>query len=107
MCYVRRPVTYRRGHTARIVESSVPVVDEATYRRLRTRFGHEIDSWRDELPGVLVVLGERWGLTFGSLIPHGSMSVVVRCDTADGRPAVLKVAPDRQRLSHEAAALAA
>lgn len=31
---------------------------------------------------------------FGALIPRGSMSVVVRCDTADGRSAVLKIAPD-------------
>ena len=44
------------------------------------------------------MLGERWGLEFGALIPRGSMSVIIRCDTADGRSAVLKIAPDRQRL---------
>jgi streptomycin 6-kinase len=33
------------------------------------------------------------------------MSVVIRCQMADGRPAVLKVSPDRIRLSTEAAAL--
>jgi streptomycin 6-kinase len=33
------------------------------------------------------------------------MSVVIRCRTSDGRPAVLKVSPDRERLAHEAAAL--
>jgi streptomycin 6-kinase len=33
------------------------------------------------------------------------MSVVIRCQTAYGRPAVLKVSPDRTRLANEAAAL--
>jgi streptomycin 6-kinase len=33
------------------------------------------------------------------------MSVVIRCQMADGRPAVLKVSPDRTRLANEAAAL--
>jgi streptomycin 6-kinase len=34
------------------------------------------------------------------------MSVVIRCRTADGRPAVLKASPDRERVAYEAAALA-
>ncbi len=33
------------------------------------------------------------------------MSVVIRCKMIDGRPAVLKVSPDRTRLANEAAAL--
>ncbi len=33
------------------------------------------------------------------------MSVVIRCRTADGRPAVLKTTPERARVAHEAAAL--
>jgi streptomycin 6-kinase len=33
------------------------------------------------------------------------MSVVIRCQMIDGRPAVLKVSPDRTRLANEAAAL--
>jgi streptomycin 6-kinase len=33
------------------------------------------------------------------------MSVVIRCRMPDGRPAVLKVSPDRARLANEAAAL--
>jgi streptomycin 6-kinase len=33
------------------------------------------------------------------------MSVVIRCQMTDGRPAVLKVSPDRTRLANEAAAL--
>jgi streptomycin 6-kinase len=42
---------------------------------------------------------------FDSLIPRGSMSVVIRCRMSSGRPAVLKVSPDRARLANEAAAL--
>ena len=55
---------------------------------------------------MLSDLAERWDLEWGSLIQRGSMSVVIRCRAADGRPAVLKVSPDRARLAHETAALA-
>ena len=33
------------------------------------------------------------------------MSVVIQCQMTDGRPAVLKVSPDRKRVANEAAAL--
>jgi streptomycin 6-kinase len=59
----------------------------------------------EELPDVLGALAERWQLQWGSLIARGSMSVVIRCGMPDGRPAVLKVSPDRARLANEAAAL--
>jgi streptomycin 6-kinase len=59
----------------------------------------------DELPDVLDALSERWQVEWGSLIPRGSMSVVIRCRMSDGRPAVLQVSPDRARLENEAAAL--
>src|SRR5437870_2415098 len=85
---------------------SVPDFDEGLRRRLRARFGEEIDPWLDEVPTVLARLGDRWRLRFGALIPQGSMSVVIRCDTADGHRAVLKIAPDRDRIRREAAALA-
>src|SRR6266511_4572646 len=84
---------------------SIPGLDESVHRRLRVRFGEEIDPWLDEAPAVLAMLGERWGLKFGVLIPQGSMSVIIRCETADGRSAVLKIAPDCERLGMEAAAL--
>jgi hypothetical protein len=61
--------------------------------------------WFDELPAVLSALAERWQIEFGPLIPRGSMSVVIRYQLADGRPAVLKVSPDRTRVANEAAAL--
>jgi streptomycin 6-kinase len=84
---------------------SIPELDDALRLRLARRYGSEIDAWFDALPPVLLELGERWGLEWGSLIERGSMSVVVRC-RANGRPAVLKVTPDRARVAHEAAGLA-
>jgi streptomycin 6-kinase len=86
------------------MSSHPPRIDDAVRRRLTARFGAEVGTWFDELPAVLSALAERWQLEFGSLIPQGSMSVVIRCH-ADGRPAVLKVSPDRKRLANEAAAL--
>ena len=44
-------------------------------------------------------------MEFDSLIPRGNMSVVIWCRMVDGRPAVLKISPDRTRLANEAAAL--
>lgn len=44
-------------------------------------------------------------MEFDSLIPRGSMSVVIRCRMTGGRSAVLKLSPDRARLANEAAAL--
>lgn len=85
---------------------SVPILDDAVRKRLTARFGGEIASWLDELPDVLSDLEERWHVEWGSLIPRGSMSVVIRCALPDGRSAVLKVSPDRARLANEAAALA-
>lgn len=84
----------------------MPRIDDGVRRRLTARFGDEVGSWLDELPPVLSVLAERWQVELGSLIPQGSVSVVIRCRMLDGRPAVLKVSPDRARLANEAAALA-
>jgi streptomycin 6-kinase len=85
--------------------SRPPRIDEGVRRRLAARFGPEVSAWFDGLPAILCALAERWQLDFGSLIPHGSMSVVIRCQTADRHPAVLKVSPDRARLANEAAAI--
>ena len=86
--------------------SSVPELDEELRLRLGRRFGSAIDAWFDALPGVLADLAERWDIEWGTLIQRGSMSVVVRCRTADGRPAVLKASPECERAAREAAALA-
>ena len=87
------------------MRSPAPWIDDGVRRRLTARFGAEIEAWFEELPAVLSALGERWQLEFGSLIPRGSMSVVIRCRMADARAAVLKISPDRIRLANEAAAL--
>ena len=86
--------------------SRVPELDDELRRRLGRRFGTAIDAWFDDLPLVLSDLAGRWDIEWDTLIQRGSMSVVIRCRTADGRPAVLKASPDRDRVAHEAAALA-
>jgi streptomycin 6-kinase len=87
------------------MRSAPPRLDVGVRQRLIGRFGPEVGAWFDELPAVLNALAESWQVQFGPLIPRGSMSVVIRCRLIDGRPAVLKVSPDRTRLSNEAAAL--
>jgi hypothetical protein len=94
------PLRYRRR-----VRSPLPRIDDGVRRRLTSRFGAEVGAWFDELPAVLSALAEHWQVEFDSLIPRGSMSVVIRCRMTDGRPAVLKVGPDRTRIANEAAAL--
>jgi streptomycin 6-kinase len=89
-----------------MTRSSVPELDEDLRLRLGRRFGSAIDAWFDALPTVLSELAERWDIEWGTLIQRGSMSVVIRCQTADGRPGVLKVSPARERIALEAAALA-
>ena len=83
----------------------LPELDEELRLRLARRFGSAIDAWFEELPAVLRDLEERWGIEWDALIQRGSMSVVIRCRAADGRAAVLKVSPNRERVVHEAAAL--
>ena len=104
--YQLRPRDRRlRLRYRRRVHSPPPRMDDGVRRRLTARFGAEVGVWFDGLPAVLSALGERWQVDFDSLIPRGSMSVVIRCRVTDGRPAVLKVSPDRTRLANEAAAL--
>jgi len=50
-------------------------------------------------------LAERWEIEYESLIQRGTISVVIRCRTAKGCPAVLKVSPERRRVLDEATAL--
>jgi streptomycin 6-kinase len=84
----------------------VPDLDDKLRRRLARRFGSAVELWLDALPPVLSDLAERWNVEFDSLIQRGSISVVIRCRTAEGRPVVLKVSPERNRILEEAAALA-
>lgn len=84
----------------------LPDLDDELRSRLGRRFGNGVESWLDALPQVLRELAERWEIELASLIRRGSFSVVIRCRTADGRSAVLKVSPAQGRIRDEAAALA-
>jgi streptomycin 6-kinase len=84
---------------------TIPSIDDGMRRRLVARFGAGVDAWLDELPHLLGSLATRWQVELGAVIPQGRMSVVVRCLMPDGRPVVLKVSPDKERVANEAAAL--
>jgi streptomycin 6-kinase len=86
--------------------SGIPELDEELRLRLGRRFGSVIETWFGQLPAVLEDLAERWGIEWDKLIQGGSMSVVIRCRTADGRLAVVKLSPEPARVAQEAAALA-
>lgn len=88
-----------------MAETGLPELDEELHRRLARRFGSAIDVWLDALPATLDELAARWEIEWGTLVRRGTMSVVVRC-RAGGRTAVLKASPARERIAHEAAALA-
>lgn len=96
----------KRGDTRAVASRGVPELDDELRSRLGRRFGHEVGPWLDALPQTLRDLAERWEIEFGSLIQRGSFSVVIRCRTAEGRSAVLKVSPEQSRIRDEAAALA-
>jgi streptomycin 6-kinase len=88
-----------------VASRRVPDLDDELRRRLARRFGNAVDLWLDALPPVLSDLAKRWDVELDSLIQRGSISVVIRCRTAEGRPVVLKVSPERSRIVEEAAAL--
>ena len=109
----RAPGVRRRSHRASVSDGIVrsvsdqpdmPRLDEARQRLVR-RFGDGVQAWMDELPARLVVLRERWSLELESVLPKGSMSVVLRCRTGQGRSALLKICPDRDRVAQEIAVL--
>ena len=84
---------------------AVPSFDYGVRQRLTTRFGAQVAAWFDQLPTVLRSLAADWQLELGAPINRGSVCVVIRCRLSDGRRAVLKVSPDRERLATEAEAL--
>jgi streptomycin 6-kinase len=95
-----------RWHNSFMTEyPDLPRLDEARPRLVR-RFGDGVQSWLEELPGCLLALKKRWSLELESVIPKGSMSVVIRCRTAQRQHAVLKISPDRERVAREIAGLA-
>jgi len=86
---------------------AAPILDDQVRRRLARRYGPGIAAWFDTLPARLTELAHEWRLELGPLIQRGTVSVVVCCRRADGRPAVLKISPDLPRIATEGAALAA
>lgn len=84
--------------------SELPRLDEAGQRLMR-RFGDGVRPWLAALPDRLLALRDRWRLNLDSVIPQGSMSVVIRCRTGQGQRAVLKISPDRDRVEREVAGL--
>src|SRR5207248_752658 len=98
------PTELRRSTSVRRDHPGVPNLDEARQRLVR-RFGDGVHSWMDELPGRLLVIRERWSLELDSALAKGSMSVVLRCRTAQGERAILKICPDRERVAKEIAGL--
>jgi streptomycin 6-kinase len=86
------------------VDFSLPTV-EATRGRLLARFGTLVDPWWARVPGIMAELADRWDLVIGDAVGRGSTSLVIRCQRADGRPAVLKLVPDPNVGAGEASAL--
>jgi streptomycin 6-kinase len=96
----------RPGYWSAVSDRDVPALDDQLRRRLGRRFGSSVEGWLDRLPPVLRDLADRWELTLDSVIQRGTVSVVLRCRTSDGARVVLKVSPDRARITEEARALA-
>jgi streptomycin 6-kinase len=80
---------------------------EATRRRLLVRFGERVMPWWESLPQVIGALAEGWQLVVGDAVGRGNTSLVLRCRRADGRAAILKLAPDAELAAAEATALLA
>lgn len=87
------------------MSGNLPDIDQWVHERLATRFGSDVEPWFEELPVTLNTLGDRWNVRLTEQIPRGSVSVVFRCVMADGRRAILKTSPDKDRLLTEATAL--
>src|SRR6266567_3404794 len=52
--------------------STVPDIDPGVQQRLTLRFGSDVKTWFDELPGLLTALAEKWRFELDSQIPRGS-----------------------------------
>lgn len=64
-------------------------------RRKAAKDGDDGAAWTTGLPDVLDELARSWSLQIGAQIPGGTASLTVRVRTANGTPAVLKLAvPD-------------
>ncbi|MCO1659617.1 aminoglycoside phosphotransferase family protein [Pseudonocardia humida] len=86
-----RPVAGRKSvAAARRVCCHPPVIDVPGPVREKARAAGA-DGWLADLPRLVAEIAREWGLTIGRAFPDATESLVVAADTADGRPAVLKL----------------
>ncbi len=69
-------------------------IPDAVHRKA-VALGSEGERWMDDLPSLLAMFEERWGIEVGPPAGAGSVGYVAFATTTGGRPAVLKLAmPD-------------
>jgi len=73
--------------------------------RLTPRFGPDVAAWCSRAPDLAARLAREWGVALGEAHEGGGSSLAIRCTTADGRPAVLKLSPDGPFLLRQAGML--
>ena len=73
--------------------ATIEVSDEL--RAAVTYFGPVGERWLDELPAVVASLEAEWGISAGRTLTGGNFAYVAEVVTAEGEPAVLKVAVPR------------
>ncbi|WP_020659456.1 phosphotransferase [Amycolatopsis benzoatilytica] len=85
---------------------AVVLIDDASRARLVDRFGPSVEAWCAALPALADRLCRRWGLTVAEVRP-GNTGRTLLCRAGGNRLQVLKLCPDKEVASAEAAALAA
>lgn len=73
--------------------ATIEVSDEL--RAAATYFGEPGERWLADLPAVVAYLEAEWGISVGRTLTGGSFAYVAEAVTAEGEPAVLKVAVPR------------
>lgn len=86
--------------------AAVLTLDATTRARLVDRFGAGVGAWCDGLPGLVARLTRRWGVRAERVVA-GHTGWTLLCRNGSGALVVLKVTPERDLASAEAAALRA
>ncbi|MGA6164490.1 aminoglycoside phosphotransferase family protein [Amycolatopsis magusensis] len=86
------------------MKTSIVLPDSSRARLLR-RFGAAAAAWCDDLDALVEDFADGWGLRPLELLPAGSNSVVLRCESEAHGQAVLKLTPDPGIATQEATAL--
>jgi streptomycin 6-kinase len=82
-----------------------PRIPDETRDQILAWFGGEGQRWLDALPGTVAALAATWAFTPSAALTGGAVSYVAAGTLADGREAVLKIAPFDDENRHEADAL--